>query len=295
MRDLTKRKIGGHLAEEQSCPKKPTLVKPLPLRAPAKVLLGTGSSFQPWNKPSGNIIGLGIAEASSSGMENNKQNIENSNSDHPAKENPTNGGGATTDDNTTKTDCNTKPEIMDRKLKRIISNRHSAQRSRMKKKAYVEDLESKAKSYKEKIAQLHPQIEAEQSQLHLLQINQHKLKLHMAAREKQRILQEVAIEKNRAEVDRLRELQRKLIAEAQARMMNSGASLQLISNSNLNPSGLGGLAHKNFDQALNGVETSKRQVDNAQPPQSQSQMGIAKWDNRRSILNFNLVKSEPES
>ncbi|RDX71539.1 hypothetical protein CR513_49101, partial [Mucuna pruriens] len=57
----------------------------------------------------------------------------------------------------------------------------------------------------------------------------------MAASEKHRILQQVEIEKNRAEADRLREVERKLAGEAQASRMLNLTCLQLTTNSNLNP------------------------------------------------------------
>lgn len=149
---ITKRNIGGDMAEQQSWPKKPSLVRPLPLRASAKMPFGAGSSFQPWKKPSGdNNNGHGTnAEATTSSNttkpchrlatssnsttpeENgNNQNIEN----HSTEKNPTNiDTGATSSaanddeiDNTANTDevqpgsgSNTKPEMEPKKLKRYI-------------------------------------------------------------------------------------------------------------------------------------------------------------------------------
>ncbi|ESW14174.1 hypothetical protein PHAVU_008G258900 [Phaseolus vulgaris] len=112
---------------------------------------------------------------------------------------------------------------------RIVSNRHSARRSRLRKLAYIEDLENALKSYERKKDILHGQIAEQRKKQLVLEIEHHTLKFHVAAREKQRILQEVEIEKNRAEVDRMLEMQRRMV---------NFTSLQLITNSNFNPSAL---------------------------------------------------------
>ncbi|KAK7305442.1 hypothetical protein VNO77_43348 [Canavalia gladiata] len=155
---------------------------------------------QPWKK------GLGIAEASNNTKEQ----------------------GATFGE--PQRDCNTIHEMDPRRLKRILANRASSHRSRIRKMEYIEDLEEKTKSYQDKIVLLQPQIVAFKNHQRLLLIEQHKLKLQMAAREKERILQEVEIEKNKEEVNRLSELREKLLVEASARMVNVGATMQLMSN-----------------------------------------------------------------
>ncbi|KAE9596056.1 putative transcription factor bZIP family [Lupinus albus] len=128
-------------------------------------------------------------------------------------------------------------------LQRILSNRLSAQKSRLKKNAHVSDLESKAKYFEDHVGFLYRQITAQKNRNQMLQIEQHQLKLRMAACEKQRVLDEGVIEKNIAELERLKELHmRKLTAEAQAgpsRMLNMSGSVQIKSNSNLNQPPLG--------------------------------------------------------
>ncbi|CAL0307733.1 unnamed protein product [Lupinus luteus] len=209
-----KRRGDDDLAEEQPCPKKPTILKPLPIRASANVPLGSyGSSFKPWKKPCGNYInGLCVAEASRNETKpniapaenENNQIMENSTSNSEERLNI--GFGATSGYETETgegqvnqlgLECSFKSE-MDPKLKRVISNRLSAQKSRLKRNACLADLESKAKYFK-----------------------------------------------NKAEVERLKELQRKkLAAEAPlgSRLLDLGGSVQLMSNSNLNHSSLGRLA-----------------------------------------------------
>ncbi|XP_027941821.1 basic leucine zipper 34-like [Vigna unguiculata] len=187
-------KITGNLIEEKIWSKIPILVKPVPLRP------------QPWRKPSKPLQKLPTIP------ENDQILTEgNLNGDH---------------NNFNELQPNIEQEMRN-KFKRIVSNRYAARRSRLKKLAYVEELENELKSCERKREVLHGEI-AEQRKKHLsLEIENHTLKFHLAAREKQRILQEVEIEKNRAEVGRMMEVQR--------RMVNL-RSLQLMTNSNFNPS-----------------------------------------------------------
>ncbi|KAJ1387056.1 Basic-leucine zipper domain [Sesbania bispinosa] len=169
MQGFAKRAIDGDALppeEQEQGPKRPKVVKPFG---------HSDSPFQPW-QPSW-MKDLGIAQESSSagkpclhlGISNslveqdeNKMIIENSTpeSDHTDK-GPINGGGATSgvddDGKAAQTDkdqtdllapgsgCNTQPEMDPKTLERIIANRASAQRSRMRKIEYVAGLEEKAK------------------------------------------------------------------------------------------------------------------------------------------------------
>ncbi|KAL2317460.1 hypothetical protein Fmac_031336 [Flemingia macrophylla] len=208
-------RIRSDLVEDELRAKKSTLIKPIPIRAQANASIGFGSSFQPWQKPCNPVRKLATI---------------------PENDNHLTEGNASMNDLNTPYEA--QPDIEQetkKRLKRIISNRHSARRSRLKKLAYMEDLEHMVNSHKKKIEFLNEQIAEQEKEQLLLQIEHHTLKYHMAAREKQRILQEVEIEKNKAEEARLRELQRKLAAEAQARKMLNFTSLQLMSNSNFNP------------------------------------------------------------
>ncbi|CAL0315616.1 unnamed protein product [Lupinus luteus] len=259
MGDVAEKRSGCELAEEQSLSKKPTLIKPLPIRASVNIPFGaSGSSFKPWKRASSNCIdGLDIAEENSVPTKPNSPPSENENKQIMENSTPiseemlNNGDGAPSgcEDKTgegqinqVSMECSFKSET-DARLKRILSNRLSAQKSRLKKNAHVADLESKAKYFEDNIGFLYRQIGAQKNRNQLLQIEQHQLKLRMAACEKQRVLDEGMIEKNIAELERLKELHmRKLTAEAQAgpsRMHNMGASVQLKSNSNINQPALG--------------------------------------------------------
>ncbi|CAJ1970661.1 unnamed protein product [Sphenostylis stenocarpa] len=172
-----------------------TLIKPIPLRAQAM-------SSQPWRKPSNPLHKLATIP------ENDVILTE---------ENSGNG-----DRNTSNEALANIQEKMENKFKR----------SRLKKVAYVEELENELRLYERKKEIVNGQIAEQRKKQVLLQIEHHSLRFHVAAREKQRILQEAEIEKNRAEVDRMLEVQRRMI---------NLTSLQLVTNSNLNPSPFAGL------------------------------------------------------
>ncbi|OIW04380.1 hypothetical protein TanjilG_32572 [Lupinus angustifolius] len=250
MGDLAEKRTGCELKEEQSWPKKPTLIKPLPIRASINIPFGaSGSSFKPWKRPSSNYIdALDVAKENSIPTKPNSPPAENENKEIMENSNPisdemvNNGDGAPSGDvdktdeaqiNQLSLECSFKSET-DARLKRILSNRLSAQKSRLKKNAHVADLEGKAKYFQDHIGFLYRQMTSQKNRNQLLQIEQHQLKLRMAA---------CVIEKNIAEMERLKELhRRKLAAEAQAgpsRVLNMGASVQLKSNSNLNQPPLG--------------------------------------------------------
>ncbi|KAJ1377463.1 Basic-leucine zipper domain [Sesbania bispinosa] len=188
--------------------------------------------------------------------------------------------------------CNTQPEMDLKRLERIIANRASAQRSRVRKIEYVAGLEEKAKTY---------------------QIEQHKLKLQMAIYEKERILQEVEIEKNKQDIKRLNELHKQLETEAREKMLNRSAHpvlnrsaiVQLMSNPNMNPFGFGPQFFLNSYQVQNGAgtsrmqtgisqglqngaRTSRMQTSISQGPQNQSHMWTYLWNNgQRSTPDLN--------
>ncbi|GAU27663.1 hypothetical protein TSUD_126090 [Trifolium subterraneum] len=118
------------------------------------------------------------------------------------------------------------------KLKRILANRVSARKSKERQNEYIANLERMTKSFQDKLSFLHPQMEAYKYEKWLLEIENHQLKLEMAIREKERILEEVEIEKKQVEKNRLLELQRKQIFEEQTKMhITRSAAKHLLSNS----------------------------------------------------------------
>ncbi|RDX71538.1 hypothetical protein CR513_49100, partial [Mucuna pruriens] len=133
MRKMGDLKIRGELVEEQLWPKKSTLIKPIPRRAQSNVPIGAGSSFQPWPKPC-------------------KLATVPENDNLLTEENAANGSGVTfgaaNDHNTAYETLPNIDQETEKRNKRIVSNRYSARRSRLKKLAYMEDLENIVKSYK---------------------------------------------------------------------------------------------------------------------------------------------------
>ncbi|XP_022150939.1 basic leucine zipper 19-like isoform X2 [Momordica charantia] len=111
---------------------------------------------------------------------------------------------------------NADPNMDPRKLKRIMSNRVSAQKSRLKKVQYVADMERKLKALEAHIAVLSPQVELYRNQQHVLQMEQKRLNQKILSCSRNKLLRDAEIEENRAEVNRLRELHLKQQNEATA-------------------------------------------------------------------------------
>ncbi|KAJ6716351.1 ACTIVATOR OF SPOMIN LUC3 [Salix koriyanagi] len=98
------------------------------------------------------------------------------------------------------------PSMDPKRLKRVISNRVSAQKSRLKRLQYLADIESKVKALEEEIAALSPQVALYKSHHQALKMEQRMLSMEMSARTSNKILKDVEIEDNKAEVSRLRQL-----------------------------------------------------------------------------------------
>ncbi|XP_040361920.1 basic leucine zipper 34-like [Rosa chinensis] len=111
---------------------------------------------------------------------------------------------------------NVAPESLDpRKLKRILSNRVSAQKSRLKKLQYVAEMEKKAKALEAQVALLSPQVEFFKNQNYFLQMEQHALNESISVRAVDKLHKDALIEANKEEVQRLRLLQLKIFEQQQ--------------------------------------------------------------------------------
>ncbi|KAG7037008.1 Basic leucine zipper 34, partial [Cucurbita argyrosperma subsp. argyrosperma] len=101
------------------------------------------------------------------------------------------------------------PNMDPRKLKRIMSNRVSAQKSRLKKVQYVADMERKLKALEAHIAILSPQVELYKNQQQVLQMEQKTLNQKILCCSRNKLMRDAEIEENKAELNRLRELHMK--------------------------------------------------------------------------------------
>ncbi|KAM6597439.1 hypothetical protein CsatA_007963 [Cannabis sativa] len=101
---------------------------------------------------------------------------------------------------------NIDPNMDPRKMKRIISNRASSQRSRMKKAQYISDMENTVKALKCQILSLYPRVESYAKEYQLLQLEHNKLTHQISVYKDQDLLGQMEIEKNTTEVNRLRVL-----------------------------------------------------------------------------------------
>ncbi|KAH7836807.1 hypothetical protein Vadar_005941 [Vaccinium darrowii] len=98
------------------------------------------------------------------------------------------------------------PKVDDKKIRRIISNRISAQKSRTRKAQYLHDMERKKKDLEVEVAMLAPRIPSEQEKQKQLQLENHFLKQRISACEDMAKLSMAMIEDNRAVIRSLKEV-----------------------------------------------------------------------------------------
>eukprot|EP00257_Ricinus_communis_P015166 XP_015573025.1 basic leucine zipper 34-like isoform X2 [Ricinus communis] len=184
-------------------PRKLISVRPLGM-APSMLPLLAPSSFQFWKKPYFSNPDDSLADNHNKYRDSSPQSDENLDtfvtplsSDYPVKPEIVCGRSGRNQ---------LDPNMDPKKLKRIISNRVSAQKSRMKKLQYVTEMERKAKALEVEIAVLRPQVVRFKNQQHLLQMEQKKLNQEVSGRANNKSLKDAEIEENKAEVNRLRQL-----------------------------------------------------------------------------------------
>ncbi|XP_059429330.1 bZIP transcription factor 18-like [Corylus avellana] len=117
---------------------------------------------------------------------------------------------------------NIDPDEDPKKLKRIMSNRLSAQKSRTKKLQYVTEMERKVKALEAQISVLSPQVALYKNHQRFLQLEQKSLSQQMSAYTNNKILRDAEIEEKKAEVSRLRRLHlsQQQQMQAQKRMLS---------------------------------------------------------------------------
>ncbi|XP_027932887.1 uncharacterized protein LOC114188513 [Vigna unguiculata] len=98
------------------------------------------------------------------------------------------------------------PNVMDPKLRRLFSNRLSAQRSRQKKVKLVEELEHRHIMLQDQLAQLQPIQARQQSRMHSLMVEEQTLFHEMEYLQKKAMLRDAEDEKNRKKKSRLENL-----------------------------------------------------------------------------------------
>ncbi|KAL6547347.1 hypothetical protein OROMI_023068 [Orobanche minor] len=103
--------------------------------------------------------------------------------------------------------CKLDPNMDRRKLRRTISNRLSAQRSRIRKAQYINDMEKMVNDLEELISHLTPRMQSYQEKRRLLLLQNDSLQKLMEFRMNESKLSEIELEQKRAEVSRLKELE----------------------------------------------------------------------------------------
>ncbi|KAI9091684.1 hypothetical protein K1719_028127 [Acacia pycnantha] len=111
-----------------------------------------------------------------------------------------------------------------RKLKRVLSNRMSAHRSRLRKLEHVANLERQCVQLKNQITVLKPQFEAFGNLKHMLMLEQTVLTQRVEALENERLVKQAEIERNQEEVYMLREIEKRQKEEEAHQAMMSFAN-----------------------------------------------------------------------
>ncbi|KAL2332997.1 hypothetical protein Fmac_014210 [Flemingia macrophylla] len=113
----------------------------------------------------------------------------------------------------------------DKRRRRIISNRLSAQRSRLKKLRSFANVEFQAKFFEDQIAELQQQHASYENHKQLLMAEEQKLKQEMEFLQTETLLIDAEIEKNKGEANRLREFLVMKQQQLQTRLFNENIDL----------------------------------------------------------------------
>ncbi|XP_027190968.2 uncharacterized protein [Cicer arietinum] len=118
-----------------------------------------------------------------------------------------------------------------KKIRRIMANRDSAQRSRLRKVLYVKDLEMKAKEFEGQIAEdLRPQLALLKDEKHSLLLENETLTHRLNILQKEALLKNAEIEENTIEVKKLREEYNKLQEQRELMLNWNNTNVQPMSN-----------------------------------------------------------------
>ncbi|KAH6825846.1 hypothetical protein C2S53_018210 [Perilla frutescens var. hirtella] len=103
------------------------------------------------------------------------------------------------------------PQMDRKKLRRTVSNRISAQKSRLRKAQYIHDMERKVNELEETLTFLEEKSARWLEKRRLLKVQNETLHHLLAIRENQANQAQMVFEKNKAEVNRLREVEKALL------------------------------------------------------------------------------------
>ncbi|XP_031271787.1 basic leucine zipper 19-like [Pistacia vera] len=252
--------------------------------SPFSVMASTPGSFQVWKKPY--FMNHGGSGASSSGgtksyfshfdpkttilpMVNDLNYKKSQNPSPPSDKNPMPSGDNINSAKKTQPGSaaltrlyrNIDPNMDPKRLRRIISNRVSAQKSRLRKLQYLTDMERKVKFLEAQICVLNPQVEIYKNHQRRLEIEQERLNQCMATYRNNNMLRDVEIEENKAEVTRLRQLHLTQLQErmkAQNRMpFWQSAGMNEMAMPGINRSGLETMFFINSNQGQYGENTEE--------------------------------------
>ncbi|KAK7305441.1 hypothetical protein VNO77_43347 [Canavalia gladiata] len=238
------------ILQDQSCLEKSAAPKPFSFMAPNKLFGGAGSSFQVRENPLGKDLSdaegstkleldLKLATSNTYSTQGTNNHYNNHTFDNAEKDliNDSFSTPSVGVNNNTNQTCEgqTSEPGLDHKLAtemeadpkrlKIMANRIYSKKYRLKKMFYIDHLEKLTDAIGLKTANIRLQIQENKNMQQSLLIEQHQLKLKIATREKDRVVKEVEIGNNMAEVNRLRELQINQLQGKEHPMRNKDAGL----------------------------------------------------------------------
>ncbi|KAK9022379.1 hypothetical protein V6N11_002651 [Hibiscus sabdariffa] len=188
--------------------------------------------------------------------------------------------------------CLNEQNMEQRKFKRIISNRLSAQRSRIKKIQYVHDMEKKVESLQTLVDVLSTQVKLQKEKQLLLRIEQQQLQSRISACANRGVMVDAEIEERRAELNRVREL----LLTRQHQQMQSQSHSQ---NMGVWEHGHGLPTEPMLDDEVDGEEDGIAEEMNKLNQlnlhqESPGQMLMPGWEAGGELTNVGLHQSGPE-
>ncbi|KAK8494242.1 hypothetical protein V6N13_138558 [Hibiscus sabdariffa] len=189
-----------------------------------------------------------------------------------------------------------------KKLKRVLSNRLSAQRSRIRKLQHISDMEKKMEYLQILVAVLSSQVQQQKERQTFLRNEQEHLQNQLSACANRKIKVDAEIEEKKAEVKRLRELQLTLQMRAQNMAVwehNGLPTVEMPINPSLNNSGTGQPLYFSSDQVDGEEDLITEEINRMNQlnlhQEDPGHMVLPGWEaGGGDFTNVGLVQSGPQ-
>ncbi|XP_031496868.1 basic leucine zipper 61-like [Nymphaea colorata] len=170
-----------------------------------------------------------------------------------------------------------------KRVKRILANRQSAQRSRVRKLHYIAELEKSVSALQTEVSTLSPQVAYLDHQRLLLNVDNGALKQRIAALAQDKIFKDAHSEALKKEVQRLRHLYQQLCMKKEAQSQATGfeAEHQQVQQGN------------GISSSMSDIEGTRNQiqVDNREPINSSN----CSSSNQQLLQPMSCLKSDPSN